>query len=246
MARTPRSVDTAIARFDELSARIDGHTPLSAGARRRVYGRQARSLGRRMLGIGGAIVALLVATLVFSQIVGPIGLAGLFLIGLATLAILVLFTVWPSEPARVAYDEKLPTRTVVRQLDTLLVQRRPALPAPAARRVDEIGAQLPLLESRLAEVDALDPLAQDARRLMGRHLPELLDRYEKVPAAYRHQPDGEGLSVDQRLVTSLDAARDALDGIAAQLAESDRRAFETQGRFIESRYKDDGGLEGQP
>lgn len=244
MARTPRSVDEAIARFDEYSARIDGHTPLMSAARRRALGRQAKSLGRRALGIGAGIVALLVATLVFSQVVGPIGLAGLFLVALATLAILVLFSVWPSEPARVAYDEKLPTKTVVRQLDNLLVQRRPALPAPAGRRVDEIGAQLPLLEARLAEVDPLDPLAQDARRLMGRHLPELLDRYEKVPAAYRHQPDGEGLSVDQRLVTSLDAARDALNGIAAQLAESDRRAFETQGRFIESRYKDGGALDG--
>ncbi|MFN3389174.1 MAG: hypothetical protein ACK40O_09580 [Allosphingosinicella sp.] len=244
MARIPRDADTAIARFDEWAARIDGHTPLASGARRRVYGRQMRSAGRRMLGTGGAILALLVATVIFSQVVGPIGLIGLFLVGLATLAILLLFSAWPGAPARVAYDEKLPTRTVVRQLDSFLVQRRAGLPAPAAMRVDAIGAQLPLLESRLAEVDPLDPLAQDARRLMGRHLPELLDRYDKVPAAYRHEPDGEGLTVDQRLVTSLDAAREALDGIAAQLAESDRRAFETQGRFIESRYKDEGGFEG--
>jgi hypothetical protein len=41
-------------------------------------------------------------------------------------------------------------------------------------------------------------------------------------------------------VTSLDAARTALDDIGSRLAEGDRRAFETQGRFIESRYKDGG------
>ena len=31
----------------------------------------------------------------------------------------------------------------------------------------------------------LDPLAQDARRLLGKHLPDLLDRYERVPGEYR-------------------------------------------------------------
>ena len=139
----------------------------------------------------------------------------------------------------------MPTRTVVRQLDSLLVRERPALPAPAARRVDEITATLPLLESRLGELDALDPLAQDARRLMGKHLPDLIERYERVPSAYRQERDGEGLTVDERLVASLDAARGKLDEIAAQLAEGERQKFETQGRFIESRYKDSGGLSGE-
>jgi hypothetical protein len=68
----------------------------------------------------------------------------------------------------------------------------------------------------------------------------LIDRYERVPAAYRQERDGEGLTVDERLVKSLDAAREALDEIGARLAQSDRDAFETQGRFIESRYKDPG------
>jgi hypothetical protein len=110
-------------------------------------------------------------------------------------------------------------------------------------RVDAIGQQLPLLESRLAEADALDPLAQDARRLMGKHLPDLIDRYERVPAAYRSQRDGEGMTVDERLVSSLDAARVALDEIGAKLHKQDIDAFETQGRFIESRYKDGGPAE---
>ena len=79
----------------------------------------------------------------------------------------------------------MPNQAVVQRLDSLLVRKRAALPAPAARRIDAISAQLPLLESRLAETAILDPLAQDARRLMGKHLPELIERYERVPAAYR-------------------------------------------------------------
>jgi hypothetical protein len=244
MARTPRSVEEAIARFDEYSARLDGHAPAPTSARRRYYGRAAGSLARRAATMGVAIGALIVATIGFGLIVGPIGLTGLFLVGLATLAILLLFSFWPSEPKRVAYNEQLPTGTVVRQLENMLVRRRAALPAPAAQRADAIGAQLPLLESRLGEVDALDPLAQDARRLMGKHLPELIERYERIPVEYRHQTDGEGLTADQRLVASLDAARQALGDIGDRLVQGDRQAFETQGRFIESRYKEDSGSGG--
>ena len=99
--------------------------------------------------------------------------------------------------------------------------------------------------ARLARpLDPFDPLAQDARRLMGKHLPDLIDRYEKVPAAYRSQRDGEGLTVDERLAASLDAARVALDELGTKLHKQDIDAFETQGRFIESRYKD-GGVQGE-
>jgi ElaB/YqjD/DUF883 family membrane-anchored ribosome-binding protein len=76
---------------------------------------------------------------------------------------------------------------------------------------------------------------------MGKHLPELIDRYERIPADYRQQTDGEGLTADQRLVASLDAARQALGEIGDKLVQGDRQAFETQGRFIESRYRDERG-----
>ena len=238
MARTPLRVNEAIARFDELSARLDGHTPPARAAARRNIGRSARAVGRRAANIGVAIAILIAATIGFGLFVGPIGWTGLFLVAIAILFVLIFFSVWPSEPKQVAYNEQLPTRTVVQQLDSLLVRRRAALPAPAARRIDAISQQLPLLESRLGEIDALDPLAQDARRLMGKHLPELFERYERVPAEYRQQRDGEGMTVDERLVSSLDAAKTALDDIGVRLAKGDLSAFETQGRFIESRYKD--------
>jgi len=60
-----------------------------------------------------------------------------------------------------------------------------------------------------------------------------------VPAEFRSQADGEGLTVDQRLVEGLGAARSALDEISQDLARNDLNAFETQGRFIKSRYGDE-------
>ena len=234
-----RSIDDAIARFDELSARIDGHTPRAPV--RRAGGRSVARVSKRIANVGIALGLLLAATIGFGLVVGPIGINGLFLVVAAAILALILFSFWPaSEPKRVAYSDQLPTKAVVQQLDRLLVRRRAALPAPAARRVEAISQQLPLLEHKLADLNPLDPLAQDARRLMGKHLPELIDRYERVPAEYRHQRDGEGLTVDERLVASLDAAHAALDDLGSRLVQQDRDAFETQGRFIESRYKDGG------
>jgi len=236
-----RRVEETLARFDEITSRLDGHVPSRAAV-----GRSVARVGKKAANIGIAVMALLAATVAYGLFVGPIGLSGLFLVALALIAVIVFFSVFPGrrEPKRVEYSEQLPTSRVVQNLGTLLNHRKTALPAPAARRVDAISQQLPLLESRLADIDALDPLAQDARRLMGKHLPDLIDRYEKVPAPYRQQRDGEGLTVDERLVASLDAARSALDDIGARLHKQDIDAFETQGRFIESRYKD-GGVQGE-
>jgi hypothetical protein len=58
--------------------------------------------------------------------------------------------------------------------------------------------------------------------------------------AYRHEQDGEGKTVDQRLVESLAAARAALCDVSEELARQDMAAFETQGRFIQSRYGEQG------
>jgi hypothetical protein len=240
MARRPHSVDDAIARFDELVKRYEGGSAEAHAALLRDVVHSTGAIARRIATIGVAIVALIVATIAFGLFVGPIGLKGLFLVVLAMLVVMIFFSFRPlaKEPKRVDYNEQLPTRTVVRQLNGLLASRRRTLPIAAGRRIDAITGQLPLLENRLTEADPLDPLAQDARRLMGKHLPDLLDRYERVPAAYRQERDGEGLTVDERLVRSLDASRQALDEIGAKLAQGDREAFETQGRFIESRYKD--------
>ncbi len=244
MARHPRNVDEAIARFDDLVTRLDGKPAGRGTAVRTNYRRTARQAGRRLVNVAMAFAAVAIAAVAYGLFIAPIGWAGLFIAAMAFMCLLVYFGSRPTEPKRVEYSEELPTRTVVQQLERMLGDHRSALPAPAARRIDAIGQQLPLLEHKLAELDPLDPLAQDARRLMGKHLPELIDRYERVPAQYRSEREGDGMSVDERLVAGLDAARTALDEIGAKLSKHDIDAFETQGRFLESRYKDGSVAEG--
>ncbi len=242
MARHPRSVDQAIARFEEVKNRIDRR--VGGDAQRRLQSRRIAAMRAKLGNMGMAIGVLIAATIAFGFVVGPIGITGLFVVAALMFLAVLFFSVWPGggDKPVVEYKEDMPNQAVVQRLDHLLVRKRAALPAPAASRLDAIGAQLPLLESRLAETQMLDPLAQDARRLMGKHLPELIERYERVPAAYRNERDGEGLTVDERLVAGLDAAKTALDDLGRKLAHEDLTAFETQGRFIESRYKDDGSI----
>jgi hypothetical protein len=134
----------------------------------------------------------------------------------------------------------LPNGPMVDRFDSYLYRVRPALPAPARSQIDAISAALPSLKQTLERLDTLDPQAQDARRLMSIHLPGLIDRYANVPPEFRKEQDGEGKTVDERLVESLAAGRAALAEVSEQLARADMAAFETQGRFIKSRYGEQG------
>ena len=125
---------------------------------------------------------------------------------------------------------------MVQRFNSYLYRTRGALPAPARAEIDAISARPAGAQETLERVETLDPKAQDARRLMSIHLPGLIDRYLHVSPEFRRQADGEGLTVDQRLVEGLSAARTALDEISKDLAKADLDAFETQGRFIKSRY----------
>jgi len=229
--------DSELDRLTQLAASRSAN--VTAGPPHRHSTGWARKIATAIIAIG----VVMIATTVLGVIVNGIGLGGMMISLLAMAAVAAFFLMPRREKPIVDYKEDMPNKAVVQRLETLLDRKRAALPAPATRQIDSISQQLPLLESRLAETQTLDPLAQDARRLMGKHLPELIERYERVPAAYRGERDAEGLSVDDRLVQGLDAARTALDDLGRKLAREDVDAFQTQGRFIESRYKADGSLE---
>jgi hypothetical protein len=237
-------VANQLARTNEYLARLDGRSAAGA-ALSRARARTTSTFARQLATVAMALVGLFLATIGFGLVIGPIGLGGLALVVCLAIAAVAVISIFGREKPIVDYKDDMPNQAVVQRLDSLLVRKRAALTAPAARRIDAIIQQLPLLESRLGQTEMLDPLAQDARRLMGKHLPELIERYERVPAAYRGERDGEGLTVDERLVQGLDAAKTALDDLGRKLAREDMAAFETQGRFIESRYKEGEALKGE-
>ena len=228
-----------IAHATAVFQRLDDRKAPVQDAARRERQRLNASLKRRAAQIAVAVGVISLATIVIGLILPTgIGMFGfLAAVGLA-IGIGGLIAFVPSSEIA-APSTSLPNGEMVQRFDSYLYRARRALPAPAQAEVDSISALLPSLKQTLERVDALDPNAQDARRLMSLHLPGLLDRYMRVPAAYRGEQDGEGLTADERLKEALAASRVALGEIGEKLARADMAALETQGRFIQSRYGDE-------
>jgi hypothetical protein len=229
-------VDSALARFDRVTRQLDSRSGIVRDARKRELQRLNKGLVSTLIKIG-IVVGLISVVTILVGLVQPIGMFGfLAAVGLAIgLAAAIAFS-GGREIATPVVTPDLPNGEMVQRFDSYIYRTRAALPAPAQGEIDLLSAQLPPLRATLERIDTLDPAAQDARRLMSIHLPGLIDRYLHVPPAYRGQQDGEGVTVDQRLVEALGAGRQALTDIGERLAKQDMAAFETQGRFIKSRY----------
>jgi len=234
---TTDKVERAIARFERVTRQLDERDGPTRAAARRERQRLNSGLGRT-----GARIAISVGVIwlaiVAIGLVRPIGMFGFLGAVLLTgiIAVLMLARSGRRAVSAPAPATDLPNGQMVDQFDSYVYRARRALPAPAQAELDAISQILPSLKQTLERVETLDPAAQDARRLMSIHLPGLIDRYDRVPPAYRQEQDGEGKSVDQRLVEGLAAGRNALAEVLEQLARADVAALETQGRFIQSRY----------
>ena len=237
MTEVTDKVERAIARFERVTRQLDEREGPAREAARRERQRLNAGLGRTLSKAGIAIGLIWLATIVIGFF-NPIGMFGFLAASLITIAVVGLIVasggrqmVTAPPPAK-----DLPNGAMVERFDSYLYRTRPALPAPAQAELDSISRVLPSLKQTLERVETLDPAAQDARRLMSIHLPGLIERYERVPPAYRQERDGEDKTVDQRLVEGLAAGRAALSEISEQLARANVAALETQGRFIQSRY----------
>jgi len=234
-------VERAIARFDRVTRQLDQRGGPAEAAARRERQRLNTGVGRTAAKIAGVVVMIWVVAMVIGLLkpIGMLGFLAALFVSVAAIGLMIERSVKQSvSPPAPSAD--LPNGPMVERFDSYLYRVRTALPAPARAQIDAISAALPSLKQTLERLDTLDPQAQDARRLMSIHLPGLIDRYANVPAEYRKEQDGEGKTVDERLVESLAAGRAALTEVSEQLARADMAAFETQGRFIKSRYGEQG------
>src|SRR3982750_1621369 len=209
MTEVTDKVERAIARFDRVTRHMDERDGPVREAARRERQRLNSDVARRFGRIGVAIGVISIATIAVGLFI-PIGMFGfLAAVGLA-IGVAALLGIAPSGQRSIAAPSTdLPNGEMVQRFDSYLYRTRRALPAPAQAEIDAISAVLPPLRETLERVETMDPNAQDARRLMSIHLPGLIDRYLRVPAAFRGEQDGEGKTVDQRLVEGLAAGRQA-------------------------------------
>ena len=230
--------DEIVARNDERLHRMNMADVARRGrARRRQMA--AENAGKRLKRagfVGGGVVAVL---LLYGLIIGPIGTTGLILAVLLGLAGMVMAGVWnqnvpqPQDLAE-ASPNAMPSAT-----EAWLYRQR--LPAKASPQIDAIGALLATLETQLSRVPPTDPIAQDLARLLGKHLPDLVERYTRVPVDQRSRTiDSDGRTIETTLIDGLKIVETELARASDALSAADRDAVLVQGKFLEKRYRDGG------
>jgi hypothetical protein len=186
------------------------------------------------------IVLVLMAALIGTSIFTSIGFFT-WMLAIPTIflaAFLSLF--WPARGRR--QEERSPAVSgVAAGLDLLagrteewLLERCQYLPRPALPAADFIVGRLRELQPELARVNPNSPVAGEAQRLIGQHLPRLVEAYLELPA---QNLGGENA---ERLTASLDTVAEELDRLSDAICRDRGLTFETQTRYIESRYRERG------
>ncbi|MGZ8282639.1 MAG: hypothetical protein ACXWUN_06760 [Allosphingosinicella sp.] len=200
---------------------------------------------RRVKRAGFILVGLLVALVLAGIFVVEIGVFT-WLVALPTIFLLAFMSVFwsggrrpPPETAAAAPQLGLEELTI--RAEEGLIDRRRELPGRALPAADGILARLNELRPHLAELDPQSTLAGDARRLVAQHLPRLVDSYLELPPSTR----GPAAESTQRFSESLDIVGQELDHLLDQCCRDRQLSFETQRRFIETRYREDPNLKGE-
>lgn len=187
---------------------------------------------RIVLAIGAIVIAAMIAGL----IVDGIGFVGVMLTFLAIVAASVGLAAFPKikVPKR-AELTKGSAAQLVGRTELWLEAQRPALPPPAVTLVDQIGVQLDALGLQLQTVDQEHPAAREVRKLVGEHLPEMVDSYRKVPANLRAEKRA-GATPDEQLAEGLANISKEIDSVTRQLADGALDDLAIKHRFLDYKY----------
>ena len=196
--------------------------------------------GRKLRNMAYAVVGIWLGLTILGTIISPIGFTGLALGAAATVAAVWLFGSYPKlkVPSRADIDPASPdVRALVGRTELWLESQRRALPAPAVKLVDQIGLQLDTLGEQLVGLDQASPQAVEVRKLVGQHLPEMIDGYQKIPEQLRHE-ERAGTTPAKQFVDGLQTISGEIDSVTRQLAAGalDNLAIKT--RYLEYKYGD--------
>ena len=224
---------------------LSGSTSAREAAQLRLHS-GLRSVLVRMRRAGFTFVGLFAALVIYMIAYGGVGfftfLLAMFAIFMLAFAALFL-PVSQRGQARPDWIEGKATQSKGQGLDRVTAGTRDWLlrncrqvPRQAGPALDRIVDRLKDLERSLATVPADTAVGSEAQRLIGKHLPSLVETYLTLPPSER----GAASVQSGRLSDSLAIVADQLDDLCERVAEDRRRGFETEHRFIETRYGGDG------
>jgi hypothetical protein len=214
-----------------------------AGGRRRSIGQGAAKIRaghfwRKVRNIALAGAAIWFGTVIIGTIIGGIGFTGIVLGAGLSAAALYLLGKYPrfKMPTRADLDPTgTDARALVGRTELWLETQRRALPPPAVQLVDQISVQLDGLAAQLVDVDQAHPKAAEVRKLVGEHLPNVIDGYRKIPENLRYE-DRAGSNPNTQFIGGLRTISDEIDSITRQLAMGaiDNLAITT--RYLDYKY----------
>ena len=206
---------------------------LSARARQR----RGAALMRKAKWAFWSLLAILIGSMVAGFFI-PLGTTGVMIVLGLIIAALLMIALIPSEPRiRTQALAAAPISALPLQTEIWLDNQRKALPAPAVALADSIGVKLETLAPQLERLTDQEPAAQEIRKLLSDHLPELVTGYESIPAPLRRQ-ERNGRIPEQQLVEGLNVIDTELARISETLASGDIDKLAVQNRFLELKYQE--------
>lgn len=190
---------------------------------------------KRAAAVAGASGA---GMLTYVVAVAPLGTAALAAAGGATLLAAGAALAWRGGRSEAFSAEEL--AALPGEAEDWLLERREALPEQADPLLDRILVLLGDLQPHLGRLAPASTLAWEARRLIGDHLPRLVDAWCELPVTVR----GEDEEARARLIDGLETLAEELGRLCREVSRDTRMALETRARFVESRYRDGDSLGG--
>lgn len=229
------------ARRSLVDQRAGGRRTVSIGRASKAMKRQhaMKKLGRLLLALG----AIWLAASVVGLVIDGIGWTGIILAMLASAVALGLFARFPKlEMPTLANINSGDVGSLVGRTELWLEGQRKALPPPAVKLVDHIGLQLDALGLQLKEVDPAHPAVAEVRKLVGEHLPQVVDGYRKIPEHLRYE-EHAGTTPNRQFMDSLGLISGEIDSVTRQLASGAIDDLAIKTRFLD--YKYGGAIDGE-
>ena len=204
---------------------------------------KSKHLTKKLVQLAIGLVGIFVAMGIAGAVLGGIGFWGVMI---AFLMMALLFGGVMMQKVKVPKRADINKGNVLQMVgrtELWLESQRPALPAPAAAIVSDMGVQLDALGLQLEGVDQNHPRAREVRSLVGEQLPEMIDSYRRIPAHMRKE-ERAGSTPDQQLTESLGKISSEIDSITRQLAEGSLDDLAIKHRYLD--YKFGAGAETSP
>ena len=218
--------------FRQLSSRA------AREAQKRKVQRGINEVFRRVRRSALVMLLLLSALVTYSIFVGGIDFLT-WLIALPTVFLASLVALfWPSSPRQPRFEqpEAAPELDMLAgRVEEWLLERCRELPRAALPAVDNILSRLGEMRPDLSALSPETPVGGETQRLIGQHLPRLVDTYLALPPRSR-DPRSEN---SWRFSESLDIVAEELERLSGEVHRDRSLHFDTQRRFIETRYKDE-------